>query len=341
MDAVATQAAGGAPTSKSSGDVDAAGADAAAAASTRVNDLSPACFVAVFSWLGAADAGRAMCVHPHWAECLGRDDSLWRRHLRDAFAQREAVLPPAAAGDSGSGGGTASSSGGQAAPSFRAAFLAWAAHFAGLPRGVTARALHAWARVGAWMRLHAPFVADSLRPGATAAQVAEAEAALGVKLPADFVAILRRVFFGFIFRKRLCLHGYYYWCMTCSHPFKTTNQSSNQTINTIAARAHDGQALEYDEAFDRFVAWRMAAPGEEPGGGGGGADGEPPAPPPRWHASMAWGAFGAYAFYDHLASLRLFPLARAVRWTRFFREHVVRRRMGGGLTLNPGGGSCC
>jgi len=41
------------------------------------------------------------------------------------------------------------------------------------------------------MQQHASFVADSLRPGASAAAVLEAEAALGVKLPHVLVAILR------------------------------------------------------------------------------------------------------------------------------------------------------
>jgi hypothetical protein len=67
---------------------------------TGFNDLSPECFVAVFSRLGADEAARAMCVHPLWATCL-RDDMLWRAHLVDAFAADDTQLP--------SGSGTASS----------------------------------------------------------------------------------------------------------------------------------------------------------------------------------------------------------------------------------------
>jgi cell wall assembly regulator SMI1 len=48
-----------------------------------------------------------------------------------------------------------------------------------------------WARLRGWLQQHAPFIADTLRPGASAAAVVEAEAALGVKLPPALVAILR------------------------------------------------------------------------------------------------------------------------------------------------------
>jgi hypothetical protein len=61
-------------------------------APTGVNDLSPACFVAVFGTLGAAETARAMCVHPLWADNL-RDDILWRPYFEEVFAQRDARLP--------------------------------------------------------------------------------------------------------------------------------------------------------------------------------------------------------------------------------------------------------
>ena len=41
------------------------------------------------------------------------------------------------------------------------------------------------------MREHAPFVADTLRPGATAMDVSEAEQALQTDLPVALTAILR------------------------------------------------------------------------------------------------------------------------------------------------------
>lgn len=222
---------------------------------TEVNDLSPSCLVAVFGILGAADTARAMCVHPLWAEYLG-DDILWKPHLYDVFAQSEACM-----------------SDGTKALSFRSAFLSWTSHFAGVPSDVMSRSLHMWARLTAWMKQHAPFIANTLRPGASPAAVSEAESALGLRVPPALVAILR---------------------------------------------AHDGQSLEFDETFDRYVTWRMRL--EEQGQGGAGST-EPPPQPPRWHPSMVWGLFGGYSFYDHLASVRLFPLERIVRWTTFFRSH--------------------
>jgi hypothetical protein len=94
-------------------------------------------------------------------------------------------------------------------------------------------------------------------------------------------------------------------------------------------RVHNGQSLSFDSVFDRYVTWRMMTQeGDE--------SSDPPSQPPRWHPSMVWGLFGGYSFYDHMASLRLFPLERVVRWTQFFRSHVVSGAWGVG-----GGRSWC
>lgn len=74
---------------------------------------------------------------------------------------------------------------------FRAAFLAWCSAFAGLPPGITTRALHMWARVRGWMQEQAPFIAGTLRAGASQDDVRAAEAVLGVTLPPALVAVLR------------------------------------------------------------------------------------------------------------------------------------------------------
>lgn len=54
-----------------------------------------------------------------------------------------------------------------------------------------------------------------------------------------------------------------------------------------AVRAHDGQELEFDRTFDRYVSWRMRQQQQQQDANG--ADGEPAPPPPRWHPSMVGG----------------------------------------------------
>jgi cell wall assembly regulator SMI1 len=49
-----------------------------------------------------------------------------------------------------------------------------------------------WHRIVAWLRAHAPLMADDLNPTADARTLAEAAAAVGVPLPADLVAWWRR-----------------------------------------------------------------------------------------------------------------------------------------------------
>lgn len=54
-----------------------------------------------------------------------------------------------------------------------------------------ARALAAWSKVTAWLGQHSPRILQSLNPGATAAEVAAAEAALGHPLPSAMRVIYR------------------------------------------------------------------------------------------------------------------------------------------------------
>ncbi|MEU7318900.1 SMI1/KNR4 family protein, partial [Streptomyces sp. NPDC007083] len=49
----------------------------------------------------------------------------------------------------------------------------------------------AWGRVEAWLRAHAPASAALLRPAASAADIATAEAAMGVEFPATLAAWYR------------------------------------------------------------------------------------------------------------------------------------------------------
>jgi len=63
---------------------------------------------------------------------------------------------------------------------------------ANVPEQVTARVDRAWARIETWLKAHAPVSAASLRPPADDEAIADAQRRVGVRLPAELVASLRR-----------------------------------------------------------------------------------------------------------------------------------------------------
>lgn len=58
------------------------------------------------------------------------------------------------------------------------------------------RALAAWSKIKAWLRVHSPRILQTLNPGATSEQVAQVEAALGHPLPMAMRCIYRWVLCG-------------------------------------------------------------------------------------------------------------------------------------------------
>lgn len=66
------------------------------------------------------------------------------------------------------------------------------AELARVPAPVTARVDRAWERIEAWLAVHAPVSAASLRPPADEQTIAETQRAVGARLPAELVASLRR-----------------------------------------------------------------------------------------------------------------------------------------------------
>ncbi|KAF8060480.1 SKIP16 [Scenedesmus sp. PABB004] len=145
----------------------------AAAPPTGFNDLELVCQAAIFARLPPADAARAACVHPLWRAGAG-DDAVWRPHLAADFAATAPAGPD-----------------GAPAAGFRAAYAAWRGAYGDVAGPMLARALAAWGGLKAWLREHAPQVLETLNPGATPAQVAEAEAALGHPLPLALRCIYR------------------------------------------------------------------------------------------------------------------------------------------------------
>eukprot|EP00775_Hariotina_reticulata_P004185 gene4185-4433_t len=140
---------------------------------TGINDLEIACLVRVFSFLPAKDCGQAACVHRLWRDVLA-DDMLWKPHLATDFAAVTAVNPN-----------------GTAAASFRAAYASWQTAYADVCGPLLARSLAAWNSIKAWLAEHSPQILETLNPGATAEQLAEAEEQLGHPLPAAMRCIYR------------------------------------------------------------------------------------------------------------------------------------------------------
>mmetsp|Transcript_29991 Transcript_29991/g.76373 ORF Transcript_29991/g.76373 Transcript_29991/m.76373 type:complete len:579 (-) Transcript_29991:483-2219(-) len=179
-------------------------------------------------------------------------------------------------------------------PSYRAAYIAWHVAFPDeTQRGYLRRAARAWRSIKTWLFQNLPEAEASLQPGASAEAVAAVEEELRSPLPPALKAIYM---------------------------------------------LHDGQALRHDSELDArqkvpgaaemltAVKQRDAAFAAEREARRAAAAGEAAAPPrpdaPTRgpHASLFWGIFGGYSFYDHLVVTRMLPLKRAVFWTRFLRD---------------------
>jgi len=73
----------------------------------------------------------------------------------------------------------------------RAAYAAWQTAYADVSGPLLARSLAAWNSIKAWLAVHSPQILDTLNPGATAEQLADAEEQLGHPLPAALRCIYR------------------------------------------------------------------------------------------------------------------------------------------------------
>lgn len=73
----------------------------------------------------------------------------------------------------------------------RAAYGAWRSEYADVSGPLLARTLAAWRDVRAFLAAHCPRILETLAPGASTAEVAEAEAVLGHPLPQAMRCIYR------------------------------------------------------------------------------------------------------------------------------------------------------
>mmetsp|Transcript_12374 Transcript_12374/g.37252 ORF Transcript_12374/g.37252 Transcript_12374/m.37252 type:complete len:473 (+) Transcript_12374:86-1504(+) len=131
---------------------------------TRVGDVGPNCLLVIFGFLSGRECGVASCVSGSWRLLL-RDEYLWSALCRRDFGLDQRVLPD-----------------GSGSSSWRATYAQWSSGYAAY--GILApRAQRIWSLIRYWTARHLPDVAQSLRPGASEADLAAAEAALGFPLP--------------------------------------------------------------------------------------------------------------------------------------------------------------
>jgi hypothetical protein len=170
-------------------------------------------------------------------------------------------------------------------PHNRAAYDAWQVHYADVAGPLLCRTLAAWRTIKAWLSRHCPRILASLNPGATAAELAEAEGVLGHPLPQAmrciyrcvcvcvracalvvacvFVVSAQRVF------HTSCACTLVAWCSDA-----VARARSAHRTHCTARRVHNGQRLQLQQDSC------------EEG-------------PPR---DLLLGLFGCLAFYDHLTS---------------------------------------
>eukprot|EP00879_Flechtneria_rotunda_P020847 GHRR01021948.1.p1 GENE.GHRR01021948.1~~GHRR01021948.1.p1 ORF type:complete len:265 (+),score=31.16 GHRR01021948.1:225-1019(+) len=142
---------------------------------TAIQDLEIACLVRIFSHLSPKECARVACVHPLWNLALS-DDVIWKSRLAANFAAYTAVNPDNIP-----------------AESYRSAYSNWHRTYADVAGPFLARTLACWNTIKAWLATHSPQILATLNPGATANEVAEAEASLGHPLPLAARCIYRVV----------------------------------------------------------------------------------------------------------------------------------------------------
>jgi hypothetical protein len=126
------------------------------------------CLIQIFSQLPPASLALCMVVNKQWRDILVAEEGIWRDRCRVVYGYH---------GDSQHS-------------SFRALCGLW--HPICAKYGVMALSmLHSFGRIKAWLAENAPQVAESLRPGATEADLAQAEAQLDVRFPAPLRILYR------------------------------------------------------------------------------------------------------------------------------------------------------
>ena len=138
--------------------------------------ISGECLGNVFKHLPPATLASCMCVNKHWRDFLKHDDAIWQLQCQNIYGITLGATPVGL--DQ------------QPLPSYRAACAQWHP-FCKQYGNFALRAIHAWQQIHSWLDLHAPEILASLRPGATEAELDEAERTLKVRFPAALRVLYR------------------------------------------------------------------------------------------------------------------------------------------------------
>ena len=138
-----------------------------------ITHLTGECLANVLSHLPPATLASCMSVNKQWRDFLRQEDGIWQLQCQKIYGSNTPVGLDQ-----------------QPLPSFRAACAQWHP-FCRQYGNYALRALHAWQQIHSWLALHAPQILASLKPGATEAELDDAERTLKVKFPAALRVLYR------------------------------------------------------------------------------------------------------------------------------------------------------
>jgi F-box protein 3 len=142
-----------------------------------ITSLTGECLANVFSHLSPATLASCMLVNQQWRDFLKHEDGIWQLQCQKIYGIATSITTPVGLDW-------------QPLSSFRAA-CAQVHPFCKQYGNFALRALHAWQQIHSWLDLHAPQILASLRPGATEAELDDAERMLKVQFPAALRVLYR------------------------------------------------------------------------------------------------------------------------------------------------------
>jgi len=146
-------------------------------AGAAITSLTGECLANVFSHLSPATLASCMSVNRQWRDFLRQEDGIWQLQCQKIYG-------------AGINGAVPVGLDQQPLSSFRAACAQWHP-FCKQYGNFALRSLHAWQQIHSWLDLYAPQILASLRPGATEAELDEAERTLKVRFPAALRVLYR------------------------------------------------------------------------------------------------------------------------------------------------------
>ncbi|KXZ46223.1 hypothetical protein GPECTOR_46g292 [Gonium pectorale] len=266
------------------------------------------------SQLPSRDAARAACVSTQWRDLILHDEHLWKRFVADDLGLSEKR------GADGTNKLT-----------YRHAYASWRLSYGAEYWPYLPRAIRAWERIKGWLAANYPAVHATIQGGASEADLAEAEAALGFRLP-PAVKVLYRLHNGQALALDTALDRHEAARAAAKARFDAAKAQVDELLARQQQQAKAGGA---DADAAAAAATAVAAATAELAAAQQAQQAVAGPTGPETEAelgSIFHGLFGGYSVYDHMVCTRMMPLQRAVQWTRAMELHRIRPR------INPAGG---